>query len=157
LYVIAGAALTARAEEGLNMTGTSHPIDQADPDTPSVGVESLSAVTLATHDMARSVHFYRALGFELRYGGEDAPFTSFNVGNSYLNIVAVSEDQAWTWWGRVIFHVSDVDAMYTRATRHGLKPQFAPRDASWGERFFHLSDPDGHELSFARPLSHPPE
>jgi uncharacterized glyoxalase superfamily protein PhnB len=29
---------------------------------------------------------------------------------------------------------------------------YCPRDAEWGERFFHLSDPDGHELSFARPL-----
>ena len=27
-----------------------------------------------------------------------------------------------------------------------------PRDASWGERYFHMSDPDGHELSFARPI-----
>ncbi|MDB5634956.1 MAG: Glyoxalase [Tardiphaga sp.] len=25
------------------------------------------------------------------------------------------------------------------------------RDAERGERFFHLIDPDGHELSFARP------
>jgi hypothetical protein len=22
----------------------------------------------------------------------------------------------------------------------------------WGERYFHLTDPDGHALSFARPL-----
>jgi len=28
----------------------------------------------------------------------------------------------------------------------------APQDASWGERYFHMLDPDGHELSFARPL-----
>jgi catechol-2,3-dioxygenase len=27
-----------------------------------------------------------------------------------------------------------------------------PRNASWGERYFHMLDPDGHELSFARPL-----
>ena len=27
-----------------------------------------------------------------------------------------------------------------------------PRNASWGERYFHLQDPDGHELSFAKPL-----
>ncbi|MGH8701888.1 MAG: VOC family protein, partial [Burkholderiales bacterium] len=27
-----------------------------------------------------------------------------------------------------------------------------PADAPWGERYFHISDPDGHELSFARPL-----
>ncbi len=26
------------------------------------------------------------------------------------------------------------------------------RDAEWGERFFHLTDPDGNELSFAWPL-----
>jgi len=25
---------------------------------------------------------------------------------------------------------------------------FRPRDASWGERYFHMPDPDGHELSF---------
>ena len=34
----------------------------------------------------------------------------------------------------------------------GLAPEAAPRDADWGERYFHLTDPDGHELSFARPL-----
>jgi uncharacterized glyoxalase superfamily protein PhnB len=34
----------------------------------------------------------------------------------------------------------------------GIQPDTAPRDAEWGERFFHLTDPDGHELSFARPL-----
>jgi hypothetical protein len=31
----------------------------------------------------------------------------------------------------------------------GYRPDTAPRDAEWGERFFHLTDPDGHELSFA--------
>ena len=29
---------------------------------------------------------------------------------------------------------------------------FAPRDATWGERYFHIVDPDGHELSFAQPI-----
>jgi uncharacterized glyoxalase superfamily protein PhnB len=27
-----------------------------------------------------------------------------------------------------------------------------PRNAEWGERYFHLTDTDGHELSFAQPL-----
>jgi hypothetical protein len=26
-------------------------------------------------------------------------------------------------------------------------------NAPWGERCFHIHDPDGHELSFARPLA----
>ena len=34
----------------------------------------------------------------------------------------------------------------------GFHPD-SPQDASWGERYFHLPDPDGHELSFARPIS----
>jgi catechol 2,3-dioxygenase-like lactoylglutathione lyase family enzyme len=118
-----------------------------------VTVESVNAITLATHDMARSVRFYRALGFALNYGGEDAEFTSFTVGPSYLNVVKAGDERAWSWWGRVIFYVSDVDAMHARAERAGLQPQFSPRDATWGERYFHLTDPDGHELSFARPLA----
>jgi uncharacterized glyoxalase superfamily protein PhnB len=28
-----------------------------------------------------------------------------------------------------------------------------PTDAPWGERFFHVRQPDGYQLSFARPLS----
>jgi catechol 2,3-dioxygenase-like lactoylglutathione lyase family enzyme len=56
------------------------------------------------------------------------------------------------WWGRVIFYFADVDALYDHALAAGYQPATAPRDAEWGERFFHLTDPDGHELSFARPL-----
>jgi catechol 2,3-dioxygenase-like lactoylglutathione lyase family enzyme len=120
-----------------------------DTDSP---VESISAITLATHDMGRAVRFYRALGFVERYGGEDASFTSFNVGGSYLNLVLAAPETSWSWWGRAIFYVSDVDAQHARAVAAGLNPDFEPRDASWGERYFHITDPDGHELSFARSL-----
>ena len=116
-------------------------------------IESLSAVTIATHDMARAVRFYAALGFVKRYGGDDAGFTSFHVGESYLNIVLADPVTTWSWWGRTIFHVSDVDAQYRRALDAGLQPDFEPSDAPWGERYFHMTDPDGHEISFARPLS----
>ncbi len=136
------------------MAGVQQAEDRARLGNAPVSIESISAITLATHDMARSVRFYRALGFGLNYGGEDAEFTSFAVGSSYLNICGTSPEHALSWWGRVIFHVSDVDAVYEHAVRHGLSPQFPPRDASWGERYFHLTDPDGHELSFARPLEH---
>lgn len=113
----------------------------------------LSAVTLATSDMARAVAFYRSLGFELRSGGEDAPFTTFDLaGGAAFNLELQPPERSWSWWGRVIFHVDDVDAMYRRALDLGLEPEAPPRDASWGERYFHLSDPDGHELSFAKPL-----
>jgi catechol 2,3-dioxygenase-like lactoylglutathione lyase family enzyme len=115
-------------------------------------IDSISAITLGTHDMARAVRFYRALGFEPLYGGEDASFTSFRAGAGYLNLTAQPTDREWSWWGRVIFYDTDVDALHARALAAGYQPSTAPRDAAWGERYFHISDPDGHELSFAWPL-----
>jgi hypothetical protein len=44
-------------------------------------IESISAVTLATHDMSRAVHFDRMVG-------EEAEFTSFRAGTSFLNLIA---------------------------------------------------------------------
>ena len=122
---------------------------------PAPVIQSISAITLATHDMARAVAFYRALGFSVRYGGEAASFTTLPAGRGWLNLIVVPETTQIGWWGRVIFYVSDVDALHAQAVAAGLQPQAAPRDAAWGERFFHIVDPDGHELSFAAPLSHP--
>jgi uncharacterized glyoxalase superfamily protein PhnB len=101
--------------------------------------------------MPRAVKFYHALGFEVLHGSEDSTFTSFRAGTGYLNLVAQPARRRWHWWGRVILYVADVDALYARALAAGYHPAAAPRDAEWGERFFHLIDPDGHELSFARP------
>ena len=33
----------------------------------------------------------------------------------------------------------------------GYTPDTAPADAPWRERYYHIADPDGHEISFARP------
>jgi len=117
-----------------------------------VTIESLSAVTLATHDMARAVAFYRMLGFDIVHGGGHASFTSFRAGAGYLNLVAQPPERRWSWWGRVIFYHTDVDALHAAAIAAGYRPDAPPRDAEWGERFFHITDPDGHELSFAWPL-----
>jgi catechol 2,3-dioxygenase-like lactoylglutathione lyase family enzyme len=119
--------------------------------TPEPRIEALSAVTLATHDMASAVRFYDALGFSIAYGGPNDAFTSYAIGRSFLNLIADTRGPI-NWWGRVIFHVSDVDALYRKALAARLSPAFAPCDAPWGERYFHINDPDGHELSFARPL-----
>ena len=115
-------------------------------------IEAISAITLGTHEMTRAVRFYGALGFEVLHGGGQSSFTSFRAGTSYLNLIAQPAEQRWSWWGRVIFYVADVDALYDLALAAGYQPATVPRDAEWGERFFHLVDPDGHELSFARPL-----
>ncbi|MDA1218443.1 MAG: VOC family protein [Chloroflexi bacterium] len=115
-------------------------------------VQNISAITLAVQDMSRSVGFYQGIvELHLLYGGPDADFTSFKVGDGYLNLIQSTEGER-SWWGRVIFYVDDVDELHRRLVDAGEKPTTTPRDAPWRERYFHVNDPDGHELSFARPL-----
>jgi hypothetical protein len=80
--------------------------------------------------MQRAVRFYRALGFEALHGGEQSSFTSFRAGMSYLNLVAQPTERRWSWWGRVIFYVADVDALYERALAAGCQPTTAPPPAT---------------------------
>lgn len=116
-------------------------------------VEAISAVTLAVSDMAASCAFYEALGFVPAFGGPDAPFTSLRCGAGFLNLqLDPAHAPLPQIWGRLILWVDDVDALHANAVAAGLHPEAAPADAPWGERYFHLRDPDGHELSFARPL-----
>jgi catechol 2,3-dioxygenase-like lactoylglutathione lyase family enzyme len=115
-------------------------------------LEKISAITLATADMQRAVDFYHRLGFEVLHGGPDGDFTSFRVGDGYLNLALRPGYTPASPWGRTIFYVSDVDAMHEAALAAGLHPETEPADATWHERYFHILDPDGHELSFAKPL-----
>jgi catechol 2,3-dioxygenase-like lactoylglutathione lyase family enzyme len=116
-------------------------------------IEAISAVTLLTADMGPAVKFYDEMGFRLLYGGATAAFTSFAAGSGFLNLQLDPARPAGSpIWGRVIFWVDDVDAAYARAVQRGSVPETEPSDAPWGERYFHVRDPDGHELSFARPL-----
>ena len=79
------------------------------------------------------------------YGGDDANFTSFRAGTGYLNLTAQPAERQWNWLGRVIFYDSDVDGLHARLVAAGYMPSTPPRDAGWGERFFHIDDPDGHD------------
>jgi len=131
--------------------------------------ESLNALTLATRDMQESVSFYQKLGLAITFGGSNQQFTTlsplgdYNTQEKlYINLF-YSEDYeppkvtgGWNGWGRCVIHVSNVDAMYDLAVQGGLRAEFPPRDAPWGERYFHIRDPMGHELSFAKRLDNHP-
>ena len=116
--------------------------------------QTINAITLASNDMEQSIKFYTKLGLELLHGGTHAGFTTFKVGNSnYLNIIKQEFDFKASWWGRVVFYVSDIDELHAHVINQGISPEFAPRDSTWHERYFHITDPDGHELSFAQRIN----
>jgi len=75
-------------------------------------VEKISAVTLRVANMRASVRFYKdVLGLEIIYGSEGSYFTSLRTkdGDTILNL---EHGNASIRWGRLIFHVSDVDRFW---------------------------------------------
>ena len=113
-------------------------------------IASVSGITLRVTSMAKSLHFYQnTLGMKLLYGDANATFCSFDVNGTYLNLeLSVHLDGKW---GRIIFYCDDVDKMHEHLKSNGYESP-VPKDAHWGERFFHIKDPDGHELSMAQRL-----
>ena len=122
-------------------------------------MSKISAVTLLVSDMKRSVEFYSKIpNFKVVYGGSDSQFTSFLIGDtvkSYLNL-KLNETHS-TDFGRIIFYTDDVDELFAyiqddKTVSELGKFESKPQYATWGERFFHMLDPDGYKLSFATPL-----
>jgi catechol 2,3-dioxygenase-like lactoylglutathione lyase family enzyme len=113
-------------------------------------IQHISAVTLAVRSMSETITFYAQLGFALVYGGPQAPFSTLQAGEAFVNLT-LAPNYKPTWWGRTIFRVDNVNTLHRQVTAQGFTPS-PLRNGSWGERYFHLTDPNGHELSFAQLL-----
>ena len=116
-----------------------------------MSIQKISAITFFVRDMSQSVDFYEACGFDIIYGGRDAEFTTLRTNDAFINLVD-NPDFRSSGWGRVIIRVDSADEQYQHMTSAGIVPDFPPKNAAWGERYFHVCDPDGHELSFAEQL-----
>ena len=135
-------------------------------------VYRISAVTLIIKDMARSCNFYSQIpSFKLVYGGSsNDSFTTYQIGNdntsAYLNLelnqnIHISNPNNYLGrrhFGRIIFFTEDVDKLYqyfknNESFSNTIYLENEPTDGSWGERYFHIREPDGYQLSFAKPLN----
>jgi catechol 2,3-dioxygenase-like lactoylglutathione lyase family enzyme len=131
----------------------------------------ISAVTLRISNMKRSCKFYSQIpGFKLVYGGSaNDSFSTFQIGSIqhsvYLNLELINNadlrnpdnDKDRRNFGRIIFHVDDVDKIYlffrnSKEISKNISFEQPPKNAPWGERYFHIREPDGYELSFAKPI-----
>jgi catechol 2,3-dioxygenase-like lactoylglutathione lyase family enzyme len=129
-------------------------------------VYRISAVTLLIKNMETSCSFYSQIpGFKLVYGGSsNDTFTTFEIGEhipkDYLNLElddTTTNNYARKHFGRIIFHTEDVDKLYLYMKSNSnvsniISFEDEPRDASWGERYFHIREPDGYQLSFSMPI-----
>ncbi len=124
-------------------------------------INGISAVTLFVSDMKKSFEFYSKIpGFILVCGGPTNDFTTFEIGiskRSYINL-ELKTDTKKSDFGRVIFYTDDVDELYSYFRNDADFPKLItfenePTTADWGERFFHIRDPDNYQLSFAMPIT----
>lgn len=117
-------------------------------------MSELSAITLTTEDMAASLGFWSIPGVEVTFGGPDSSFSSVRLGVDYVNLILGEVTPGF--WGRVVIHVPSPDQLHQRLAEAGHVSLTEPADAPWGERYFHILDPAGHEISFARRLDQDP-
>jgi catechol 2,3-dioxygenase-like lactoylglutathione lyase family enzyme len=142
-------------------------------------VYRISAITLKVKDMEKSSSLYSKIpGFRLTYGGKPSDrFTTFEIGEgsnatTYLNLELIEVNEgssdfskipnlgktrANEDFGRIIFHTKNVDRLYSYMKHDEYISKLIvienkPTNAPWGERFFHIREPDGYQLSFAQPL-----
>jgi catechol 2,3-dioxygenase-like lactoylglutathione lyase family enzyme len=145
-------------------------------------VYRISAITLKVKDMEKSCTLYSKIpGFRMRYGGKPSDrFTTFEIGKgskatTYLNLELIEKEEEKDSsdfyrklnlgrkmkgsedFGRIIFHSENVDKLYSYLKQDeyiskSVVFESEPTNAPWGERFFHIREPNGYQLSFAQPL-----
>jgi catechol 2,3-dioxygenase-like lactoylglutathione lyase family enzyme len=121
-------------------------------------------------------------GFSLTYGGKASDrFTTFEIGKgskitAYLNLESIEKEEeekdssdfykksnlgrkmkGSEDFGRIIFHSENVDKLFSYMKQDeyiskSIVFENEPTNAPWGERFFHIREPNGYQLSFAQPL-----
>jgi len=143
-------------------------------------IYKISAVTLIVENMERSCRFYSQVpGFKLVYGSSDGTFTTFEIeeeeehkSKMCLNLelginnnreppnhIAENDNgRKRQHFGRIIFHTEDVDRLYSYFKNNDsisnlISFENEPTNAAWGERYFHIREPDGYQLSFAEPIA----
>jgi catechol 2,3-dioxygenase-like lactoylglutathione lyase family enzyme len=142
-------------------------------------VYRISAVTLKVKDTEKSCSLYsRIPGFRLTYGGGPSDsFTTFEIGEgsktTCLNLERIEDDDEGSSdfskkpnlgktkgsgdFGRIIFHTENVDKLYSYMKHDeyiskSIVFENEPTNAPWRERYFHIRESNGYQLSFAQPL-----
>ncbi len=120
-----------------------------------------TSVFLNVNNIAKSLEFYRALGFTVakEYKGDDGvtTYADLELDGSELSLghIGANDDADFREWvstplgaGVVIsFEVADVDAVFAKAKNAGGEIESPPGDRPYG-RAFYMADNDGYSLSF---------
>jgi hypothetical protein len=125
-------------------------------------IQKISAITLKIQNMRKEWKFYSQVpGLTLTYGGPDNIFTSFEMkddfsnSKTYLNLEFTNGLTFNKNFGRIIIYSDNVDKLYDYFKNDEniasiITIKNKPKDGEWGERYFHILDPEEYEISFAQ-------
>ena len=110
-------------------------------------LKSVSGLTFFVKDIAKTVEFYKTLGFKIEKHEKDYLLARLNWFS--LDFVAdKSNDKTEPKGAGLCINISvgDVDEFYKNALAKGIKPAGQPQDFPGGFRNFVINDPDGYKL-----------
>lgn len=111
---------------------------------------SLTGLTLHVEDVDRSRDFYMRIPGAVLLFQRPGQFALIQIGQGRLGLLDAGVLPA----GAPRFHVeisssaAGVDALHEHVRAAGIEPDGPPVDRTWGERTFHVSDPDGNMVEF---------
>ena len=119
----------------------------------------LDVIGIVVADMARSLAFYRQLGFQIPASADAEPPVEANLREgmriAWDSVETIrSFDPGWTppsGGSRIALSFAcddpaDVDGTYARLIAAGFNGHHEPWDAFWGMRYAILRDPDGNSV-----------
>src|SRR5690349_21599495 len=125
---------------------------------------TIDAIGIVASDLARSVAFYRRLGLDFPEGEPDQHVEAV-LGGTGIRVMLDSEELVRSLDpahegnpnGRVGLAASlatpaEVDELYAELAADGFG-RTEPYDASWGQRYAQVSDPDGQAIDLYAPMA----
>jgi len=109
---------------------------------------------LAARDIAETIQFYGALGFEVvrLHEGFGAPYLLLRRDEVELHFVGAPGTDPGHNDGACYLRLADAQAVYDEWAPLGLGGVRAIRDTPWGMREFAVVDPSGNLLRVGTPL-----
>jgi predicted enzyme related to lactoylglutathione lyase len=114
-------------------------------------IKTVWSITFHVSDMERAVKFYgETLGLERKYGFSS--YVGFECGGVEIGLIPASEQELKKSAASpsVQFLVDDIDKLYDRLSRAGVKFIKPLHDEPWGGRQATFADADGNVLEITQ-------
>ncbi|MCJ7779651.1 MAG: VOC family protein [Acidimicrobiia bacterium] len=125
----------------------------------------IDSVAIVVEDMARTLGFYRLLGFDIPGAADNERYVTIDLEGGMRfewNIEEVERSFNPGWQSPPIAgrmgitlrceNAAEVDTVYGRIVGAGFEDGLEPFDAPWGSRHCRILDPDGNAIDLFAPL-----